>query len=79
MPHYQADSFQTRTTLRSGEQEYDIFSLARLAASDPGRAERLAKLPYSLKVLLENLLRLDDGEDIDKVSVEAPCDGRGTG
>ncbi len=58
------DSFQTKTTLAAGGREYTIFSLARLG----GRADRL---PFSLKILLENLLRHEDGRVVRKEDVEA--------
>jgi aconitate hydratase len=50
------DSFGARETLRVGEHEYDIFRIDKV--------EGHARLPYSLKVLLENLLRNEDGADI---------------
>jgi len=50
------DSFGAREALRVGEREYDIFRIDRV--------EGHARLPYSLKVLLENLLRNEDGADI---------------
>jgi aconitate hydratase len=61
-----SDTFETRTTLDVGGRAYEIFSLARLA-------ERfdLARLPYSLKVLLENLLRCEDGVSVTAEDVRA--------
>ena len=51
-------AFGTRTTLTVGGRAIDIFSLPALARSGfPG----VARLPYSLKILLENLLRREDG------------------
>ena len=50
------DSFQSRTTLEVGDQSVEVFALSQV----PG-AERL---PYALKVLLENLLRTEDGANI---------------
>nr|WP_205323841.1 aconitate hydratase AcnA [Glycomyces sp. YM15] len=50
------DSFGARETLRVGEHEYDIFRIDKVEGHD--------RLPYSLKVLLENLLRNEDGADI---------------
>ena len=47
------NSFDARGTLAVGEDEYEIFRLAAVDGS--------ARLPYSLKVLLENLLRCEDG------------------
>jgi aconitate hydratase len=52
-----ADTFGARSTLRVGEREYEIFRLSALEKEglDVGR------LPYSLRILLENLLRHEDG------------------
>ena len=61
-----ADSFDTRSTLAAGGAEYEIFRLDRLAGRfDPGR------LPFSLKILLENLLRHEDGSGVTAGDVEA--------
>src|SRR3954466_13798953 len=54
--HVSIDSFQSRTTLEVGDQSVDAFALSQV----PG-AERL---PYALKVLLENLLGTEDGANI---------------
>ncbi|MFD5318185.1 aconitate hydratase AcnA [Streptomyces sp. NPDC127098] len=51
-----ANSFDARGTLRVGDESYEIFRLDKVAGS--------ARLPYSLKVLLENLLRTEDGANI---------------
>jgi hypothetical protein len=51
-----SDSFATRGTLDVDGRHYTIFSLARL-----GQRFDLGHLPYSLKILLENLLRCEDG------------------
>jgi len=60
------DSFGARGTLDVGGSSYEIYRLA--AAGDVGR------LPYSLKVLLENLLRTEDGADITADHVRALVD-----
>ena len=59
------DHFKSRTTLAVGAQSYEIFSLAALGA------ERVARLPFALKILLENLLRFEDGVNVTKADVEA--------
>jgi aconitate hydratase A / 2-methylisocitrate dehydratase len=59
------DSFKTRTTLKVADREYEIFSLGALKGRDP------ARLPYSLKVLLENLLRFEDGVNVTRGDIEA--------
>src|SRR5437763_1730951 len=51
------NSFGSRATLRVGDQTYTIFRLDAIARSHP----RAARLPFSLKILLENLLRTEDG------------------
>ena len=60
------DSFNARSTLEVGGMEYEIFRLDRLA----GRFE-LGRLPFSLKILLENLLRHEDGAAVTASDVEA--------
>ena len=52
------NSFTTRTRLTAGGATFDIFSLAALERAGCGN---VARLPYSLKILLENLLRCEDG------------------
>ena len=52
------DSFKARTTLACGNQNFEIFSLAAL------KDRNVARLPYSLKILLENLLRFEDGINV---------------
>jgi aconitate hydratase len=63
----QIDTFKTRTKLPVGGIPYDIFSLKALEQQFPS----VAKLPFSLKVLLENLLRFEDGRVVKKEHVEA--------
>ena len=60
------DSFSTRGTLQVGDRSYEIFRLSRLAGQ-----ERVARLPYSLKVLLENLLRYEDGKTVLAEDIQA--------
>ena len=62
------DTFNARTTLRSGTKDYDIWSLKALPA------EKVARLPYSLKILLENLLRFEDGVNVTRADVDALLD-----
>jgi aconitate hydratase len=58
-----ANSFGARDTLKVGDQSYEIYRLDAV----PGTK----KLPYSLKVLAENLLRTEDGANITKDHIEA--------
>ena len=51
------NTFGTQTPLRVGAREVQVYSLTALEAS--GFPE-VARLPYSLKILLENLLRHED-------------------
>ncbi len=62
------DSFKCRTTLTAGGKTYEYFSLP--LAEKNGLAG-LSKLPYSLKVLIENLLRFEDGITVKKADIEA--------
>ncbi len=58
-----ANSFDARSTLRVGDESYEIFRLDKVEGS--------ARLPYSLKVLLENLLRCEDGANITAEHIRA--------
>src|SRR3954462_1366001 len=57
------DSFGARSTLTVGDRSYEIYRLDKVEGS--------ADLPYSLKVLLENLLRTEDGANITADHVRA--------
>ena len=57
------NSFDAHGTLEVGEQSYEIYRLAAVEGSDT--------LPYSLKVLLENLLRTEDGANITAEHIRA--------
>jgi aconitate hydratase len=59
-------SHKAQTTLKVNDKEYRIHSLSALNAPD-----KLARLPYSLKILLENLLRHEDGINITRKDIEA--------
>ena len=59
------NSFKARSSLVVGDRSYEIWSLAALPR------EKVARLPYSLKVLLENLLRFEDGVSVTRNDVEA--------
>jgi aconitate hydratase len=62
----QNDSFHTRGTLDVGGASHEIYRLSALAKAHPG----VARLPFSLKVLLENLLRHEDGRVVRREHVE---------
>jgi aconitate hydratase len=59
------NSFGARGKLRAGENEYEIYRLDALQPSYD-----VARLPYSLKILLENLLRTEDGTAVTAGDVE---------
>src|SRR5579884_2705405 len=61
--HESVNSFGARDTLNVGDKSYQIYRLD--AVPNP------EKLPYSLKVLAENLLRNEDGSNITKDHIEA--------
>ncbi|MGB8635188.1 MAG: aconitate hydratase AcnA [Rhodanobacteraceae bacterium] len=60
------DSFSARDTLDVNGKSYQIASLAKL-----GQQFDLARLPYSMKILLENLLRREDGTDVSAKEIKA--------
>ena len=60
------DSFGAKSTLEVGGTEHEIFRLDALQSEFD-----VARLPYSLKVLLENLLRNEDGESVTKDTIES--------
>ena len=59
------NSFKARSSLAVGNRSYEIFSLAALPR------EKVVRLPYSLKILLENLLRFEDGVNVTRRDIEA--------
>ena len=59
------NSFQAHSTLKVADRSYEIWSLAALPQ------DKIARLPYSLKVLLENLLRFEDGVSVTRADIEA--------
>src|ERR1700722_1679004 len=62
------NSFGTRETLQVDGKSYEIFNLNALAKKGVGHA---AQLPVSLRVLLENLLRQEDGRFVHPADIEA--------
>src|SRR4029453_2986087 len=63
------DSFSTHDTLEVNGERYRIASLAKL-----GKRFNLGRLPYSMKILLENLLRHEDGLNVTAKEIEAVAD-----
>jgi aconitate hydratase len=62
------DSFKSADKLRVGDRVYRYY---RLDALEKAGLVRLAQLPYSLKILLENLLRWEDGRTVKREDIEA--------
>ena len=68
------NSFGAAAKLRAGGNEYEYFRLASLAERGLGSIERL---PFSIKILLENLLRNEDGRRVSTGDVELVARGEG--
>ena len=60
------NTFNARTTLDVAGKKYEIYALDALAGETD-----LARLPYSLKILLENLLRTEDGDEVTAADIES--------
>ena len=60
-------SFGARRTLRVGEREYEFFALEALERG----GLPIGRLPYALRVLLENLVRNEDGRNVTAEQIEA--------
>ena len=61
------NSFGAAGKLTAGGREYEIF---RLAALEKAGIAQLSRIPYSIKILLENLLRFEDGTTVKKSDIE---------
>ncbi|MBK1663075.1 aconitate hydratase 1 [Rhodospirillum rubrum] len=68
MPLCGHDTLKTRKTLSVNGKDYDYFSLEAAGLGD------ISRLPYSLKVLLENLLRYEDGRSVSTDDAKAVVD-----
>ena len=68
VPMVSLDSFRCRSTLSSGGKTYVYYSLP--LAEEHG-LKGISRLPFSMKVLLENLLRHEDGRSVTKADIEA--------
>ncbi|MCB1477258.1 MAG: aconitate hydratase, partial [Rhodobiaceae bacterium] len=62
------DSFKCRKTLKVGAKSYEYYSLKEAAKNG---LKGIDKLPFSMKVLLENLLRAEDGRSVTKADIKA--------
>src|ERR1035438_2519861 len=68
------NSFGASAKLRAGSSEYEYYRLARLEEKGVGH---IGRLPFSIKILLENLLRNEDGRRVSARDVEAVAGGEG--
>jgi aconitate hydratase len=68
MENSMGDSFSTASNLNVNGQDYRYYSLVKL-----GQHYDISRLPFSLKILLENLLRNEDGIDVTADDIEALC------
>ena len=66
------DTFKTRRHLQVGSDTFDYFSLPELAKKFPA----VETLPYSIKILLENLLRREDNAFVKKHDIEILAGGK---
>jgi aconitate hydratase len=60
------NSFDSKTTLASGGRSYTFYKLPALTE----RGFNLSRLPFSLKILLQNLLRREDGVNVTAGDIE---------
>ena len=68
MDKKQLNSFSSLSTLNVGTNSYEIFRLNALEKAGIGN---ISRLPFSMKILLENLLRKEDGGFVKKADIEA--------
>src|SRR5487761_61320 len=62
------NSFNTRSTLKVGSESFEIYRLEPLERSGAGN---ISRLPFSMKILLENLLRQEDGQFVHAGDIRA--------
>jgi len=62
------NSFSTRSTLKVGSESFEIYGLEPLERSGTGK---ISRLPFSMKILLENLLRQEDGQFVHADDIRA--------
>ena len=62
------DSFNARRTLTVGDKSYTYYDLKE---AEKNGLSGISSLPFSLKVLLENLLRNEDGRSVTRADIEA--------
>ena len=76
MPISAANSFATRDKLNVGAQ---VFEIQRLEKLEEQGLSHIDKLPFSLRILLENLLRFEDGDLCTQTTSSRWQSGRRTG
>src|SRR5690242_6962923 len=68
------NTFGARSTLRSGSTDYEIYRLPKLEETGVGN---ISKLPFSTRILIENLLRLEDGAKVTAADIDYVARGVG--
>ncbi|MCT7376508.1 aconitate hydratase AcnA [Chelativorans salis] len=68
MSNSSLDSYKCRRSLKVGDKEYIYFDLKE---AEKNGLSGVSRLPFSMKVLLENLLRREDGRSVTKESIQA--------
>src|SRR5215467_4317858 len=66
------NSFGAAAKLRAGDRDYTVY---RLAALEERGAGNVSRLPFSTKILLENLLRYEDGRRVTADDIQSVADG----
>ena len=61
-----ANTFASQSSLKSGAKTYEIYRLGALEK----KGIKLSRLPFSLRILLENLLRHEDGKSVTADDIE---------
>ena len=62
------DSLKTRRSLKAGGSDYDYYSIE---AAEQALGLDFSRLPFSMKVLLENMLRFEDGRSVTQDDIKA--------
>jgi len=62
------NSFHTRSTLKVGGESFEMYAIERLERAGAGN---ISRLPFSMKILLENLLRQEDGQFVHAGDIRA--------
>src|SRR5437762_14171661 len=66
------NTFNSQSTLKVGHAEFDYFSLENAEKAEAGA---VSKLPFSIRVMLENLLRFEDGATVTADDIRAVAAG----